>query len=253
MGLGRRLADHQLAADLRVGQAPDEQVQHLALARRQLADRRRDGRLGADRDPGELLDDRSGHGRGEQRVAAGHDADRGCDLLRRRVLEHEPARASPQRVVDVVIEAERGQDQHPRGRLGTHDPAGGLDAVQNRHADVHEHHVGPEPPGGCNRVLAVAGLPHHGGLRLVLQDLAQADPDQRLVVGDQQCRHGAGVHSGSSTRTAKPPPRRADASNLPPYRLTRSRMPARPCPPPGTSAAVPAPSSAISSSSESEP
>ena len=40
-----------------------------------------------------------------------------------------------------------------------HDPAGGLDAVQDRHADVHEHHVGPEPPDGGDRVLAVAGLP----------------------------------------------------------------------------------------------
>src|SRR5690242_12379929 len=47
VGLGGRLADHQLAADLRVGQAADEQVEHLALARGQLADGRRDGGLGA--------------------------------------------------------------------------------------------------------------------------------------------------------------------------------------------------------------
>ena len=248
MGLGGRLADHQLAADLRVGQAADEQVEHLAFPGRQLADGAGDGGLGPDRDSGELLDDRAGDGRGEQRVAAGHDPDRRDDLLRRRVLEHEPARAGPQRVVDVVVEPERGQDQHPGGGLSPHDPPGGLDAVKHRHPDVHEHHVRSQPPGHGDRVLPVAGLARHGDLRLALQDLAQSDPDQRLVVGNQH-----GRHSGSSTRTAKPPSRRADASNLPPYKVTRSRMPARPCPPPGTSAGVPAPSSEISSSSESGP
>src|ERR1700759_2991558 len=79
--------------------------------------------------------------------------------------------------------------------------------------------VGPGPTGGGDRVLAVACLSHYGGLRLTLQDLAQAHPDQRLVIGDQQRDH-----SGNSTRTGKPPPRRGDRANFPPARLTRSWM-----------------------------
>ena len=104
-------------ADLRVRQSASEQVEHLALARRQVA-RARAGRWR--RGPGcranSSIDGARDGGR-QQRVAARDDPNGGGDLLRRRVLEHEPARAGAQRVVDVAVEAERGQDQHPRRRV----------------------------------------------------------------------------------------------------------------------------------------
>ena len=59
---------------------------------------------------------------------------------------------------------------------------------------------------------------------LAVQDFAQSDPDQCLVVGDEDRGHV----SGSKTWTVKPPPGEGPASNLPPYRLTRSRIPTRP-------------------------
>ena len=83
-------------ADLRVGEAAGEQVEHLALARGQLVDRRwRRGRLGG-LVARELLDHRPGDGGREQRLAVGDDPDGGCDFLGWCVFEHEPARAGPE-------------------------------------------------------------------------------------------------------------------------------------------------------------
>ena len=63
-------------------------------------------------------------------VAAGDRADRGHQLGRRGVLEQEAAGAGAQRGEGVLVQVERGQDEH-LGRAGAgHDPPGRLDAVQ---------------------------------------------------------------------------------------------------------------------------
>ena len=178
----------------------------------QLLDRRGRCRLRGGALPRELLDDGARDRRREERLAARDDPDCGGDLLRRRVLQHEPARARSQRVEDVRVESEGRQDQDARGGLGADDPPGRLDPVEHRHADVHQHDVGPQPPRRCDRVLSIAGLCEHGQLGLALEDLAQADPDERLVVGDQDGRH----RIGSRTWIAKPPPARRPASSRPP-------------------------------------
>ena len=97
-------------------------------------------------------------------------------------------------------------------------------------------------------VLAVARLADDGRLRLRLEDLAQPDADERLVVGDQD----AGHRIGSSTRTAKPPLGAAagveaaaverDTLAHPDQAVPAARRRPR---------QLPAPSSTISSSSES--
>ena len=121
-----------------------EQVEDLALARCQLGDGAAAVRSRRRAAPCELLDHGARDGGGEQRLAAGDDADRGGDLLGRRVLEHEAARAGAQRVVDVGVEPEGGQDQHARAWLRRDDPSGRLDPVEDGHADVHQHDVGAQ-------------------------------------------------------------------------------------------------------------
>ena len=101
---------------------------------------------------------------------------------------------------------------HPRAGLGADDAAGRLDPVQHRHADVHQHHVRPQPGRLRDRLLAVAGLADHGHVRLAVEDLAQADPHERLVVGDQQPDHA----TGRVTCTTNPPPGPRAASSRPP-------------------------------------
>jgi len=123
------------------GQPVRDQHENLALARGELGQclRRRPQRV---RLPREVRDQPVGNVRRQQRLPRGDDADGRQQLLGRPFLEQEPARAGPQRAEHVLVEIERGQDQHPRRRPADRDPPGGLDAVQHRHADVHEHHVG---------------------------------------------------------------------------------------------------------------
>ena len=63
------------------------------------------------------------------------------------------------------------------------DGAGGLDAVQARHADVHEHHVGAQALGKLHRLIAVARLAHHLDAVVGRQDHAEAAAHQVLIVG----------------------------------------------------------------------
>ena len=92
------------------------------------------------------------------------------------------------------------------------DAAGRLDPVEHGHADVHQHDVGPQSARLGDRFLAVARLADDVRLGLGVEDLAQADADECLVVCDQNGRH----RIGSRTRTAKPPPGRRPASRRPP-------------------------------------
>ena len=64
-------------------------------------------------------------------------------------------------------------------------PARGLDAVQLRHGDVHDDHVGMQFLGQLHGFAAVAGLAHdlHVGLRG--EDHAEALAHQRVIVGEQ--------------------------------------------------------------------
>jgi hypothetical protein len=83
-------------------------------------------------------------------------------LLGRRALEQEPARAGAQRFEHVLVELERGEDQHPRRELAqSPDAAGRLEPVDARHADVHDHNVWMQLRRGLDRGCAVAGLADH--------------------------------------------------------------------------------------------
>ena len=200
------------SADLGVREPAREQVEDLLLARSQFLERSR-RRGGGDRLlPRELLDHGSRNRRREERFAAGDDPDGGGDLFGRRVFEHEAAGTGAKRVVDIVVESERRQDENTRARLSRHDATGRLDPVEHGHAYVHQDDVGPQAARFRDRLLAVARLADDVCLRLGVEDLAQTDADKRLVVCDQNGCH----RIGSRTRTAKPPPGRRPASRRPP-------------------------------------
>ena len=92
---------------------------------------------------GEAVEQPPRDGRREQRLAARDDPDRVDELRRLDVLEQEAARARAQRLEDVLVEVERGEDQDRAPRIaGRHEPPGRLDAVHARHPDVHQDHVG---------------------------------------------------------------------------------------------------------------
>jgi hypothetical protein len=53
-------------------------------------------------------------------------------------FEDEAACPRPQRLVDVLVEIERRQDQDPRGAVGRQDASSRLKPVELGHADVHQ-------------------------------------------------------------------------------------------------------------------
>ncbi len=212
VGLHRRLADHELRADLRIRPTERQEVENLALPRRQLGDCVRHLRNDRRRLSGELLDHRAGDRGRQQCITARHDANCRDDLLGRGVLQHEPTCTRAQGLVHIAVEPERRQDEDASPGLLTDDAPRRFDAVEHRHANVHEHDVRPQEPHFGDRLLPVAGLAHDRHLRVAFEDLAQSDAHERLIVGDQDLRH----RIGNRTRTAKPPLGRRPASSLPP-------------------------------------
>lgn len=108
------------------------------------------------------------------------------------------------------------------------DQAGGLDAVEVGHADVHDHDVGAGAAGKPDGLAAGAGLAddrHVGG---GLDEHREGLPDQGLVVGEQYADHATPPLRGRTAATAKPPSGRGPAERVPPTLRTRSRMPTRP-------------------------
>ena len=190
------------ARDLGVGEPARDQLEDLELARGQLVEAGR--RLGdRGRDLGELLDQAARDRGRQQRLAARHDADALGELLGRDVLEQEAAGARAQRLVDVLVEVEGGQHDHPHRRVVVargDDAAGRLDAVELGHADVHQHDVGLQPARHVDRLHAVDGLADHLDVVLGVEDHLEAGADERLVVGDHDAHAHAVASSGSRGR-----------------------------------------------------
>src|SRR4051794_2574401 len=106
--LDGRVADVELLADLDVREAAGDQAKHVELAPGQSVELRRRRGLW---DAHELLDHAFRDGGGEERISAGDRANRCEELFGRLVLEHEAAGAGAERLVDIFVEVEGGQDQ----------------------------------------------------------------------------------------------------------------------------------------------
>ena len=86
------------------------------------------------------------------------------------------------------------------------DVAGGLQTVPPGHADVHQHHVGPELARLRHGLHPVRSLTHHLDVVLGVQDHPEPIPNQRLVVDQQDADHvppsqrQPGAHQESAAR-----------------------------------------------------
>jgi hypothetical protein len=84
-------------------------------------------------------------------------------------------------------------------RLGGHgeDLAGGHEAVQQRHPDVHQDDVGLPGPGQVHGLDAVGRFPDDIDAGLAGQNHPESGPDQPLVVSDQHGDRLGFVHNPS--------------------------------------------------------
>ena len=242
VGLHGRLAKDQPLGDLPVGEPVRHQLEHLALALGELLEagrHRRPGRRPAD----EAVEQAPGHLGREQRVARHRRAHAPDELLGRRALQEEAARAGAYALVQVLVEVEGGEDHDARVRLGAgQDAARGLDAVHHRHLDVDQDDVRVQLAHRLDRLAAVAGLADHLEVVLGLEHQLEAAAKQHLIVGEEHAGHAGAPSSGRRARTAKPPSGVGAASSSPPKMAARSRMPASPWPPESAATRLPPPS-----------
>jgi len=145
MRLDRALGDAEATCDLLVGEPLSHQDQHLALARGQV----RGGHPRRTPCPEQL----TGRARVDRRLTAGYCADAAQDLVGLGVLEQIAHRAGVEGAHDPLRIGVRREHQHVRQLLPDDGP-GRTDAVDARHLQVHEHHVGTELAHHVDRLLA---------------------------------------------------------------------------------------------------
>ena len=160
-----------------------------------------------------------GDGGRDDGVADGDGADRRDQVPGWDVLQQEAAGARAERVEDVAVEVEGGEDEDPGVARRRDDAAGRLDPVHRGHPHVHQDDVGRELGRQRDRGGAVACLADHFKVLLRVEDHPKAETDQLLIVGQQY----PDAHTGSSppgtvrrVRTLQPPSGAGPVSTSPP-------------------------------------
>ena len=174
---------------------------------------------------GDVVGDQLTSDRGREHLGAGGDGPYGGkDLAGWGVLEQEAAGTGLECGEDVLVEMERRQDGHRWRVGGGQDAPGRFQAVHARHPDVHQDDVGAQ--GGRRRagLHTIGRLADHLDVVAAVEDRPEPEPDQLLVVNEQD----ADAHVGSTASTSKLPSSRGSARRWPPAALARSRSPMSP-------------------------
>ena len=201
-----------------------DQAQHLALARGEVV-----GLGAARRRRCAISSTTRAATAGESGDVAGvRGADRAHELGRLDVLEQVAGRARAQRGEQLLVVAEAGEHDHARGGRRSRSAPQRADAVEPRHHEVEQDHVGRVLRRGGDRLLAVAGLADHLDVVLQVEERPQALAHDRVVVGDQDADHAA--HLQPHARAVAERRARSRASRR--ARSARSSIEVSPEPPP---------------------
>src|SRR5439155_12206283 len=101
---------------------------------------------------------------------------------------------------DVLVEPERRQDDHTRAAALLRQPPRGLDAVEDRHADVHQDDIGSSTENLIDRLRSVGRLADDVQLGIGFDDSSQPGPHERLVVREDYANHALGAASRATRR-----------------------------------------------------
>jgi hypothetical protein len=149
------LADRQALGDLMVGGAGGHQAEHFQLPGGQPPDQ---ALRAADR-----VGEQPGHGRVQVHPPGDRVPYGAGDLVGVGVFEQVPGGAGLECGTDLGLFYETCHDHDLHGGPAALDLRGGGDAVQDRHHQVHQHHIG-QGPGRLEPGDAVQGLPAVTGL-----------------------------------------------------------------------------------------
>ncbi len=123
-------------------------------------------------------------------VAAERDLDRRQEVVRGEGLHDVGERPGLRRALHELLLAERGE-QHDGGDVVLGEALGSRDAVELGHLDVHDDEVGPQLGREGHGRLAVTGLSDDIEA-VVAKDLDDVEPDEGLILGDDDATGSAG-------------------------------------------------------------
>ena len=126
---------------------------------------------------------------GITRAARVHFPDRGRDVDVRHGLEQVRLRAGIQRPPDVLVAVIRREHDEADVGIGLANLPDRLDPAQPGQAQVHQHDVGRPLHADRAGLLARAGLAGHRHVRLQADDRRQPEPDDRVIVDDEDANH----------------------------------------------------------------
>ena len=224
------------AGDLGVGEPGRQQAEHLALAVGQRREVLGDAGDGGRQAAADLVEQLAGDGGREDGVAGGDGPHGGDDLGGRGVLQQEAAGPGAEGVDDVLVEAERRQDQDP---LAGRRRVASMPSITGMRMSISTT-SGRVLAGQADRLGPVGGLGDDDDVASRLEHGPEPGAHHRLVVGDHDaaaCPDASGPAvigvAGAIAVTSKPWSSRGRAVSVPPNRAARSRIPITPCPPDG--------------------
>jgi hypothetical protein len=161
------------------------------------------GERGAVRALHELGDEPAGHAGRQERVAGGQGPDAGQQLFGAGVFEQEAAGPGPQRAVHVLVEIERGENEHfgRRTLRRGNDLAGRFDPVGHRHTDIHQDHIWVMAGHQVDGFGTVGRFADHSHVVGCVDQHPEAAPHQSLVIGDHDADHESAALIGRQART----------------------------------------------------
>src|SRR5262245_20477519 len=237
MRLDRLDAEIQLGGDILRRPAFGDELQHLALTRRQSLEG-----IGLIGDaPPEVRDQVLGHGGAQIRLAARDRRDGQLQLREAGVLEEVSRGARPERLEGILLGGVHRQDDDRGARMALDDARGRLEPVETGHRDVHEDQAWMERLDEPDDLVSVTGLGHDFDAGDRREQGSDAGTHERVVIGEDDadrrhpavpsapCGHPAGASGeGSHARTVVPRPGADSMADLPPASSTRSSSPKRP-------------------------
>src|ERR1044071_1580349 len=224
--LHRSLGEVEFVRDFFVRGAVAEEGEDLALAAGERDDERFRSRAACFHQAREGGNDAAGDGGLQERLAARGRVNRGDEGFKCDVFQEIAVRAGAQCTEKIRVVVERGEDENRRRRKALANARRRLNAVEPRHAQVHQHDRRMQRLDERDRFLAVRRFADD--LEIVARGEERAQPfaKEHLIVGDDDADH-----AGSSTSSVKPWSGDVVVRIEPPSCSARSRMPLSPKPP----------------------
>ena len=122
-----------------------------------------------------------GNGGAEKGFALVNFPDRGGQKLGGGLFDQVTGGTQRGHFLDVGVVAVRGKDEHLGRRQCRAHLAGGFQPVEQRHGDVHHHHVGLQSPRQGHRLAAGGGFADHFDVALGFNELPQPLADDLVV------------------------------------------------------------------------